>query len=73
MALRYVFQEDNKCNFYMDMWFWKGMPSDRIFYVKENSMLSPDLVELVAKGYGEKGDYGNGSIYIEKKLLPNPV
>lgn len=58
------FPKENEIGFYMDFAFWKGIPSDRAFYIKEYSE-SQDSYWLVAKGYGVKTDYGNGAICVK--------
>lgn len=68
---RYRFPEGNAARYWMDFAAWEGLPSDRIFYHKGN--VSHGQLELVARGYGLRDDYGNGSIFIDPGQLPAPL
>lgn len=63
------FPKGNKIGFWMDFAYWKGIPSDRNFYFNGDSAPQHDSVYLVARGYGVRGDYGNGSIMVRKSDL----
>ena len=68
---RYRFPEDNEVGYWMDWGFWRGLPSDRIFY--HRGEVQHERSNLVADGYGAKENYGNGSIYINHDQLPRPL
>ncbi len=59
------FPEGNNIGYFMDFAFWRGIPSDRDFYIVGDA--AHDCLDLVAPGYGVKGDYGNGSIFVDRK------
>jgi len=65
---RYRFPADNKARYFMDFASWETLPADRLFYLKGDA--PGGRVELVAHGYGLRGDYGNGSIFIDPEQLP---
>jgi hypothetical protein len=53
--------------FGQDHQFFSGeFPEDLVWTITWVSVIY-DRASLIAKGYGEKGNYGNGSIYITKK------
>lgn len=59
------FPADNKIGFFMDFAYWEGVPSDREFVERESSVPKDGWLALEAPGYGQKGDYGNGSIFVK--------
>lgn len=59
------FPKENDIGFFMDFAFFRGIPSDRIFYVAGDA--PHDSLNLIAPGYGLRGDYGNGSIFVSRK------
>lgn len=66
----YIFDEDNNIPYMQDMGVHKSVPSGIKFTVKEDVMFkNEDWVTLIAKGYGDKNDYGNGAISIHEKYL----
>lgn len=60
------FPKGNKIGFWMDFAYWEGIPSDRNFYIESEGPEQHKSVYLVARGYGVRGDYGNGSIMVKK-------
>lgn len=60
------FPEGNKIGFWMDFCFWKGIPSDRTFYITGDAPEQHKSFYLAADGYGVRGSYGNGSIMVRK-------
>ena len=60
---RVIFDEDNDFSWGMDFRFFRGIPSDVIFTVRENSKES---LTLIAPGYGMKDNYGCGAIHVSK-------
>jgi hypothetical protein len=63
------FPDGNKIQFWMDFACWEGIPSDRDFYINGESAPQHASFYLVARGYGVRGDYGNGSIMVNKSAL----
>jgi hypothetical protein len=68
---RMRFPEGNRIGFWMDFEYWKGIPSDRDFYIRGEAPHG-DL-DLVAEGYGVRESYGNGSIFVARKDVPAAV
>lgn len=58
---------ENTYPFYMDMGFYRNIPSGVAFKISKKT--AHDNYDLVAKGYGTKGDYGNGSIAVSKDII----
>ena len=67
---RIKFPAGNSVRFLMDFGCYKGLPSNLDFYVVGPAPGNLGMVELVARGYGIKGDYGSGSIFM--KLTEQP-
>jgi hypothetical protein len=73
------FKENNEYRFGMDFNFFKGIPSDIMFYPISES--NNGLITFIGNGYGilkehkEKlglsGEYGNGSIYVYASDIPH--
>ena len=63
------FQPGNKVHYWMDFTSWKGLPSDRDFFIVGNA--PHGYLDLVARGYGARDDYGNGSVYIKPEEIFN--
>ena len=61
---RIRFPAGNKVGYFQDFTFWREMPSHMDFYIVK---IKDDSMKLVAPGYGIKGDYGNGCIFISTK------
>jgi hypothetical protein len=61
------FRPDNDVRYWMDFTSWEGLPSDRDFFIV--GFISHGDLELVARGYGARDDYGNGSVHIKPKEL----
>lgn len=59
------FPAGNNIGFWMDFAYWEGIPSDRDFYIAGDA--PHDGIDLVADGYGLKNNYGNGSIFVDRK------
>ena len=55
------FPEDNKICFFQDMSFWQNVPSDIEF---DMEIKKSGTAWLTGPGYGERGNYGNGSIAV---------
>lgn len=69
------FPKDNKVRFFMDFASWEGVPDDRDFYLTSEGP-TEGYVTMVANGYGVRGDYGNGSIFIKRSdafAVPHPA
>jgi hypothetical protein len=60
---RVRFTHSNKVRYWMDFASWCGLPSDRDFFVVGNA--PHGCLNLVARGYGARDDYGNGSVFIK--------
>jgi hypothetical protein len=58
---RIRFPAGNKVGYFQDFTFSRAMPSHLDFYIAN---LKNGSLQLVAPGYGIKGDYGNGCIFI---------
>ena len=55
-----------------DMQFWQGeFPDNIVFTVLE--ILDNGMIRLEAPGYGKKGEYGNGHIYLFGEYRKNLV
>jgi hypothetical protein len=67
---RIRFPDENRISFFMDFAFWCGLPSDRDFFVVGPAPGGLGL-EFVARGYGIKGDYGNGSVFAQLAYVFN--
>jgi len=52
-----------------DFGWGKGVPAGS-YKVKKNT---EDKIQLTAPGYGEKGNYGNGSLFVLISELPKKV
>lgn len=68
-ARRINFPPGNKAQYWQDFSYWEGLPSDITFFV-DPTPLKPGCLILRARGYGVRGDYGNGSIFIQTDQLP---
>ena len=60
------FPSGNKIMFGMDFGCWEGIPADRDFYIIAEAPEQHQAFYLAARGYGVRGDYGNGSIMVKK-------
>jgi hypothetical protein len=58
------FPKGNRIAFWMDFSWFVGVPSDRNFYIRRQ-VPNHDSWDIVARGYGVAGDYGNGSIMVK--------
>ena len=67
-APRVRLPENNQATYWMDFSYWEGLPSDRDFFVLPHQC--EGWVTLVADGYGARGSYGSGSVFIEAIQLP---
>lgn len=56
----------NQIVYWMDFSSWRGIPTDRDFYIHKEAPSQHDSYYLVARGYGLRGDYGNGSMMVKK-------
>ena len=70
-----IFPEENCLSFGQDHGYWFGVPESRTFTVAEvwgdDEFGLSNRCKLVAEGYGLKGAYGNGAIYMNvKDVLP---
>lgn len=61
--------EKNDIFFSLDFRYLRGIP-EIPFIVSCNSN---DVIELSAKGYGLKGEYGSGSIHVKIAHLPESI
>lgn len=61
------FPANNQIVYFQDFQGFKGVPPDVNFYPTE---IVNETVCFVADGYGMKGKYGNGAIFVPKKFLP---
>jgi hypothetical protein len=73
-----IFPEGNDLFYGQDHGFWRGVPSGRPFTVEsvwgEEDLGLSNRCKLTAEGYGERGSYGNGAIYMDvKDVLPYVV
>jgi len=59
---KYTFKEGNVYSFFMDFAFYKNVPSNITFTCE--SKANEDGYWFKGPGYGEEGNYGNGSIAI---------
>jgi hypothetical protein len=69
-----TFPENNRIRFFMDHRIWEGIPHDVDFFVEKDD---GDCFWLWGDGFGggldgRPGSYGNGSIYVSKKMIINP-
>lgn len=61
------FRPGNNTGYFMDFGWWRTeLPSDRDFFIVGKVT---DRIDLVARGYGAKDDYGSGSIFVSPKEL----
>lgn len=60
------FPEGNQITFWMDFANWRGVPSDRTFYITGDAPEQHKSFNLAADGYGAKENYGNGTIMVKK-------
>lgn len=70
-----IFPPDNKIKFWQDFSGWEGIPSDRMFYPREecnkNIVFVADGYGIIAGDkYGLAGKYGSGAIYVSLDVLP---
>ena len=67
-----TFPIGNNIGYYQDMGFWKNVPSNIKFRITK---ITNKSFVLYAAGFGEQGNYGNGSIFVDKydvkKILDN--
>lgn len=57
-----VFPEGNRIRYSQDFSIHTGIPEEVIFTIENCEIFG--RYRLTAKGYGKKGDYGNGAIYV---------
>ena len=74
-SMSYIkFDENNEYRYFQDFSWWKGAPSDVMFYPVAET---PNSIVFVGDGYGIQdkhkmpGKYGNGSIFIFKDSIPH--
>jgi hypothetical protein len=65
----YTFEEENDIYFGRDFRYYTGIPNIPFLV----SCTSGDHIELTAKGYGLREDYGSGSILVKIAHLPEAV
>lgn len=68
--MRIKFKPGNTVRWEQDFSSNEGMPADIWFTILDDSgerFSHPNYIRLSAEGYGVRGDYGNGSIYIRIK------
>lgn len=73
-----MFPNENKICFWQDFGKFEGVPSDRVFYPKDESNGSIVFIAdrhgiLKNNKWGLAGDYGNGAIYVSVEDLPSGV
>lgn len=72
-----IFPENNEIPFSQDHAFYRGVPSDRKFFLR--SKITEDRYSFIADEYGIlpdsgiAGRYGNGAIFVSEKNLPEEI
>jgi hypothetical protein len=66
---RINFPVGNKVCYWQDFSFYEGLPSDVTFFV-DPKPLKPGYMILRGRGYGVRGDYGDGALFRETDQFP---